>query len=409
MKVYLGIDWSQESHAACFLKENGEIILQMTIKHSVEGLDKLDRARAQLGVSPGECWVGLETAHTLVIDFLWARQYEQVYVIPPSATKSARKRYSQTEAHNDPKDAYVIGDMVRTDQQRLIPWRPGSPLIQQLRAKVSVLSYLRRQITRSLNRLDAVLLRYYPAALTIFSQPMPPIGWHFILAYPTPAAMEGLSYAEFEVFGRGHHYRQGRRKLLASYGRMQQPQPEASEAVVAAYAAEAGLLARQLLMFNEAKASELKELGGLFDQHPDAELFRSFPGTGDYLSPALLAKCGDDRERFPSPRGWQCLAGTCPITEESGHRHRVKFRTACDHEFRAITQQWAISSVSQSVWAASYWEQIRPHSTSASHAYRCLANRWLAIAWRCWYDHKLYDEAYHLQQRAQRQSPHSAH
>ncbi len=197
--------------------------------------------------------------------------------------------------------------------------------------------------------------------------------------------------------------------MLASYARLQQPQPEASEAIVQAYAAKAVLLSQQLLMLSQAKATQLKELGDLFDQHPDAELFRSFPGTGDFLAPALLAKCGDDRQRFPSPRGWQCLAGTCPLTEESVHRRRVKFRTACDHEFQAITQQWAMCSLSQSVWAATYWQQMRPHCDSSSAAYRCLANRWLAIAWRCWQDYRPYDETYHLQQRAQRQLPRSAH
>jgi hypothetical protein len=65
-------------------------------------------------------------------------------------------------------------------------------------------------------------------------------------------------------------------------------------------------------------------------------------------------------------------------------------------------------SLSQSVWAATYWEQMRPNCDSASAAYRRLANRWLAIAWRCWQDHKPYDEAYHLKQRAQRQQPRSA-
>jgi len=409
MRVYLGIDWSQDDHAACFINESGQIIFQLTVKHSVEGLDKLDRARAAMGVMPEECWVGLETAHTMGIDFLWARQYEQVFVIPPSATKSARKRYGQSGAHTDPSDAFVIADMVRTDQQRLIPWRPSSPLIQQMRAKVSLLVYLTHQVTRASNRLTAVLVRYYPAALTVFSQPMPPLGWHFILAYPRPAAIQSLSFAQFETFARQHHHRQAQRTLLASYARLQQPQPEASEAIVQAYAAEAVLLSQQLLTLSQAKVTQLKELGELFDQHPDAELFRSFPGTGDFLAPALLAKCGDDCQRFPSPSGWQCLAGTCPITDQSGHRRRVLFRKACDHEFRAITQQWAMGSLSQSVWAATYWQQMRPHCDSSSAAYRCLANRWLAIAWRCWQDYRPYDEAYHLQQRAQRQLPRSAH
>jgi len=408
MKVYLGIDWSQDSHAACFVNESGGTISRLTLPHSVDGLDKLDRARAQLGVTPEECWVGIETAHSLVVDFLWARQYAHLFVIPPAATHSASKRYRQSGAQNDLGAAFVIADMVRTDQQRLIPWRPDSALIQQMRAKVSLLLYLTQQLTRVSNRLHAVLVRYYPAALTVFSQPMPPLTWHFIAAYPTPESMQNLTFAEFETFARQHHYRQAQRTLLASFARLQQPQPEASTVVVLAYAPEAVLLSQQLLTLTQAKMDQLKELGGLFDQHPDADLFRSFPGTGDFLAPALLSKCGDDRQRFPSPTGWQCLAGTCPITDESGHRRRVKFRTACDHEFRAITQQWAMCSLSQSVWANTYWQQVRPNCDSASHAYRCLANRWLAIAWRCWQDHKPYDEAYHLQQRAQRQQPRSA-
>jgi transposase len=408
MKVYLGIDWSQDTHAACFVNETGGAIARLSLAQSVDGLDKLDRARAQLGVTPDECWVGIETAHSLVVDFLWARQYSHLFVIPPAATHSACKRYRQSGAQNDSSAAFVIADMVRTDQQRLIAWRPDSALIQQLRAKVSLLLYLTQQLTRTSNRLHAVLVRYYPAALAVFSQPMPPLTWHFIIAYPTPKASKSLSFAEFEAFARQHHYRQAQRTLLASFARLQQPQPQASEAVVLAYAPEAALLSQQLLTLTQAKTAHLKELGDLFDQHSDADLFRSFPGTGDFLAPALLAKCGDDRERFPSPTGWQCLAGTCPITDQSGHRRRVLFRKACDHEFRAITQQWAMCSLSQSVWAATYWEHMRPNCASASDAYRRLANRWLAIAWRCWQDRKPYDEAYHLQQRAQRQLPRSA-
>jgi hypothetical protein len=35
---------------------------------------------------------------------------------------------------------------------------------------------------------------------------------------------------------------------------------------------------------------------------------------------------------------------------------------------------------------------------SKSHAYRCLANRWLGIIWKLWQSRELYDETYHLQQ-----------
>jgi transposase len=408
MIVYLGIDWSQAKHDACFVNEKGVVITSLTIPHSVEGLQKLDSTREKLGVAAAECWVGLETAHNLVIDYLWARNYSQVYVIPPNAVKSARPRYRQSGAHHDLSDAYVIGDMLRTDQARLQPWHPNSELVQQMRAKVSLVMYLTQEKTRASNRLTAVLSRYYPAALRVFSRPMPEITWHLICAYPTPEAAQTLTWTDFEAFARQHHYRQREIKLRASFARLQAPQPPAAPAVVAAYQDEAVLLAQQLLRWSQIKIEQTKELDRLFNQHIDADLFRSLPGTGPFLAPGLLCKFGDDRRRFPSPLGLQCLAGTCPVTLQSGQRRTVKFRKACDHEFRAITQQWALTSLDKSTWAAEYWERVRPQCNSDSHAYRCLANRWLAIGWRVWQDRRPYDEAYHLQRRAQRQQPRAA-
>jgi transposase len=152
----------------------------------------------------------------------------------------------------------------------------------------------------------------------------------------------------------------------------------------------------------QAKKRALKELRVLFEAHPDYLVFNSLPGAGDLLAPALLAKFGDDRRRFPTPASVQALAGTCPVTEASGKWKVIKFRFACDREFRHTAQQWARCSLKQSVWANAYYEQVRPHCRSKSHAYRCLANRWLAIAWKLWQSREPYDEAYHLHQRALR-------
>ena len=130
------------------------------------------------------------------------------------------------------------------------------------------------------------------------------------------------------------------------------------------------------------------------------------PGAAELLAPALLAKFGDHRDRFPSPASVQALAGTCPVTDRSGKRKVVYFRRACDRAFRDIAQKWARASLAKSTWAVSYWNQVRPRCSSDSHAYRCLANRWLAIAWAIWQKHEAYDEAYHLQQRAQHSKRH---
>lgn len=179
----------------------------------------------------------------------------------------------------------------------------------------------------------------------------------------------------------------------------------ASETTVQVYQEEMELLAQQLLDLVQTRLRQKRALTRLFKQHPDQEIFTSLPGVGELLAPALLAKFGDDRERFPGPHSVQALAGTCPVTAASGQRRIVKFRQACDKEFRHIAHQWARASLGKSVWANAYWQQVRARVGYNNDAYRRLANRWLAIAWKLWQSRETYDEAYHLQQRAQRSKP----
>jgi transposase len=399
MEVYIGIDWSESKYDICFMNQAGARIAEQVIPASSEGLLYLDARRQALGVPPAACLVGLETAHNLMIDFLWAYDYQRVYVIPPGLVKSSRGRQGQSQAHTDPSDAWLIADILRTDQQRLMPWYPDSLLTRQMRAKVGLILHLTHQTTRLSNRLRAVLLRYYPAATQVFSDLRTQIALQFISTYPTPQVAAALTWAEFQAFAQqqGYHHP---KKLPACFARLQGDFPQASAETVLVYQDEAVQLAYLLLTTVLAKNEAVRVLQTLFQQHPDHLIFASLPGAGALLAPALLAKFGDDRQRFPAPASVQALAGTCPVTAQSGKRRRVYFRRACDREFRYIAQQWAITSLDESVWANTYWHGVRPHCRSDSHAYRCLANRWLAIAWKLWQTRTPYDEDYHLQQRA---------
>lgn len=95
------------------------------------------------------------------------------------------------------------------------------------------------------------------------------------------------------------------------------------------------------------------------------------------------------------------------MTEQSGKRRWVHFRYACDHEFRHIAQQWARCSLRQSLWANSYWQRVRPHCASDSHALRCLANRWLGVLWHLWQARSVYEETIHLTHCLERSQPRS--
>jgi len=318
--------------------------------------------------------------------------------------KSCRGRYRQSGAYTDESAAYLLANLLRTDKHRLQPWHPDLPLTRHMRAKVSLLLHLTRSNVRLTNRLRAVLLRYYPAVIGVFSKLNIPVTLELIRAYATPQAAAALSFEEFRAFARQRRYTQVK-KLPGCFARLQAPQPEAAPEIVHIYQEEAVTLATLLLNIVQIEKATQKQLSELFVQHPDYEIFDSLPGAGALLSPGLLVKFGDDRERFPTPGSVQALAGTCPVTEQSGKRKIVKFRKACDREFRYIAQQWARHSKDESVWANAYYWQALARSGSKSHAQRCLANRWLAILWKLWQTGEPYDEAYHLQQRAKRSKP----
>jgi transposase len=400
MVVYIGIDWSQSKHDFTFLSERGAMLAQFTIPHTHEGFLKLEETRRRLGVATSECAVGLETAHNLLIGFLWARGYSRVYVVPPKVVNSNRSRYRQSGAHTDQSDSFVLADLLRTDCGVRQPWHPDSLLTRQMRAKVNLISFLTQQILRLHNRLSAVLMRYYPAALQVFSC-LSQIGTDFVQAYPTPQAAAALTFEQFVAFAGQHKYHHSQR-LRVYFANLQASYPEAMPETVQVYQDEAPLLAARLSELMQAKACALSELQVLFKQHPDYAVFSSLPGAGDLLAPALLAMFGDDRQRFPTAVSIQALAGTCPVTQASGRSRFIHFRWSCNRDFRLIAQQWAKASLGKSIWANAYWRQVRPRCKSDSHAYRCLANRWLAILWKLWQLRQPYDETYHCKQRALR-------
>jgi transposase len=402
---YFGIDWSEQHHNLCIQSESGAIVSELKLKHTLEGFEQLDLERSKLDVPAAACSVAIETSHNLLVDYLLDRGYV-VYLIPPQATDNYRGRRRSSGARTDETDAAVLAKALRIDRECHQRLRPNSALTQQILAQVRLIEVLRRSIQRQSNQLRAVLLRIYPQALGLFGKLTSQINLHFLMTYPSAQEAMVLNKSEFEAFCREHRY--SRAGLISRrYAQLMAPAPDADPSAVQAYRGQVGILAELLLHQVQRRNQALSLLRKLFPEHPDAFIFESLPGTGDLLAPALLAKFGDHRDRFPTANSVQALAGTCPVTKESGKRKIVLFRRGCDREFRRIAQQFARASTSQSGWARAYWRDVRPHCSSDSDAYRRLANRWMAIIWRIWQDRKAYDETYHLKQRALRRRPRS--
>lgn len=404
MNLYIGIDWSSQKHDAAILNDQGAQITAVSFPHTVDGFVYVDRVRRDTGVAAADCAVGIETAYNILIDFLWDRGYTRVYLVPPRLVKSRRDGLRPSGAHTDQTDATLIASLVRSEPHLLQLWKPDGPLIRQLRADVSHRLFLTTEELRLANKLRSLLGRYYPAALVIFSDITTQIALQFVQAYPTPQAALALSYDAFVAFATEHGYRRPR-DLSACYARLQQVQPEALPTTVTALSGQVQELAGMLLAVIRLKNAAERRMSETFRQHEDSVIFASLPGVGETLGPSLLAKFGDDRKRFPTAASVQAVAGTCPVTVQSGKMRQVVFRHACDDEFRTIAHLWARAACQSVPWARAYVARHLTPQTGVSQAYRRLANRLLNIAWAVWQNKRPYDERHHVMDCVKRSRP----
>ena len=86
----------------------------------------------------------------------------------------------------------------------------------------------------------------------------------------------------------------------------------------------------------------------------------------------------------------------------------VHFRVACPKFLRQSFHEWAGHSIAYSVWARSYYQQLRSRGKGHHAAVRALAFKWIRVVFRCWKDEVAYDESKYLASLARRGSPLSA-
>jgi transposase len=148
-----------------------------------------------------------------------------------------------------------------------------------------------------------------------------------------------------------------------------------------------------------------KRIKEIFEKHPDAQIFNSFPGAGPALAPRLLAVMGSDRSRFGSSLEVAEYSGIAPVTERSGKSKWVHRRFACAQFVKQSFHEFAAESILFCGWARGYYDQKKREGKSHHSAVRALAYRWIRIIYRCWKDRLPYDEGKYMKALRQRKPP----
>jgi len=392
--IFAGVDWAEAHHDVCVMSQDGQVLGQRRVEHSVAGIGELHALLAAHAADGESVAVGIEIDRGLVVTALLAAGC-QVFAINPLASSRYRDRHAVSRAKSDRGDAKVLADLVRTDRHNHRLVAGDSDLADAVRvlARVHQSAIWSRQ--RQVNALRSALREYYPAALAAFGTDLASGDAIAVLTLaPGPEAGRALSRAKIAAAlrraGRRRNAEQRSQEIQAALGA---DYLTARPAVTSAYAAAARSAIRLIAAYTAEIAELEQELSEHFDQHPDAKIIRSLPGLGTILSARVLGEFGDDRTRFASPQSRKNYAGTSPITRSSGRSKIVLARHARNRRLADALEQWAFCSLTTSPGARAYYDQLRRRGKTHHQALRQLANRWTGILHTCLERQQPYDES----------------
>jgi transposase len=396
---YAGFDWGHHRHKVVIVDRQGQIVADFTIEQSGPGWQRWREQVAALGGAVAAC---VETSQGIVIEQL-LESGVSLYPIAPLSAKAYRERKAPSGTKSDHLDAWSLADALRVDGHGWRALGQEEPLVAELRLLCRDEVALIEERTALVNQLQSALQEYYPAALEAFEDWTLPAAWAFLEAFPTPAVLRAAGKRKWEKFLHSHKLARPQTfaKPLEIFARASEL--VAGEVLTRTKSRLALTRIRMLRVLQQQIEAYRAEIEKLFAQHPDHQLFGSLPGAGPKIAPRLLGEIGSDRARFDL-NALPCLAGTAPISYQSGQIHMVALRRHGNKALRAAVHLWANLSRQSSPWAAVYYQALRARGKSHACALRCLGQRWLKILWKMW----LTRQCYHPDLHARNQLKHGS-
>lgn len=387
---FAGFDWAKNHHDVVILDAQGTIIDEFRIQHTIAGWDFWSE---KVAAHPGLA-VAVETSFGAAVEQL-LESGVTVYPVNPMNAKRYRERHCSSGNKTDRHDAWALADALRLDGHA---WRPLSvqdPLVAELRILCRDEVTLIGERTALVNQLQQALHEYYPTALEAFDDWTCSGARAFVAAFPSAADLVKAGKRKWDKFLHSHKLYRAQTYQDRITAFEQADQWKASPATVAAKSLYAVARCKQLRVLQSQLDAYRRRIEALFATHPDSGLFGSLPGAGAKIAPRLLGEIGSDRTLYDNPQGLQCMAGTAPVSFQSGKIDKVKIRRACNKQLRQTMHLLSDHSRAKCPWAATYYEAQRQRGKTHAQALRCLGQRWLKIIWKMWQTHTTYDPDLH--------------
>lgn len=401
---YVGIDWASQAHEVCVLDREGGVCDRRAVDHTATALQALvDALVERAGGDPARVAIGIEVPRGALVDLLVERGFA-VYAINPKQLDRFRDRFSPAGAKDDRRDAWVIGDSLRTDVQAYRRIHLDDPLVIQVREWARVDEALGVDLTRLTNQLRDLVYRIAPGLLALSPAADEPWFWALWRTAPTPAALRRLSARRLERL----LHDQRIRRLTAAQVRevLQHPPVYTAPGVVEAVSAHLQLLLPRVdLVARQRRDAEhhlerlLKALegeappAGHQHEHSDVAIVRSMPGIGTRVAARMLAEASQPLVERAYHVLRACM-GIAPVTKQSGRRRTVSMRYACNGRLREAAYHWARVGAQRDPASRAYYATLRGRGHSHGRALRSVADRLLRILITLLKQGQLFDAAH---------------
>ena len=397
---FAGIDWGSQTHQACVLNADGEVLGERAFAHSGKGLGQLIQWMLKCaGCDAGQVSVAIEVPHGPVVDSLLDRGF-RVFSINPKQLDRFRDRFSPAGAKDDRRDARVLASALRTDPACLRRLHPMDPEVVKLRDLSRAAEELTAQRTRLSNRIRQQLWRYFPQFLGFEASIYEP--WLLALweRVPTPAMAQRIRQGTIAKLLKDHRIRRITAEevfdaLRAEPVTVAPGVEEAAVSRIRLYAEQLVMVNRQLKAAKKALMALIKDLSTTTtsDTPSDAAILLSMPGVGPAVVSALLSEA-PGLLLMRDYHALRCLCGTAPVTRRSGKSRYVVRRRASHRRLVNAIYHWSrVASMRDPVCKAKY-DALRKRGHTHPRALRSVADRLLAIACAMLESGTLFDPEY---------------
>jgi len=402
----IGLDWADQKHDLWIQPAEGSKAQHLHLEQTPEALHEwAAKLRERFGNRPVA--IGIETSRGPVISALLAYDFIVLFPLNPKALKDYRAAFSVSGAKDDRTDAQLIEEFIRLHRHKLKALEPDTQLTRQLAGLVQNRRHLVDERTRIVNQLHAVLKTYYPLAETLLPRQMnTPLAAELLARWPDLETLQHAELKTLRAFFYKHHSRSAR-KMEERISQVQKARALTSDPAILTPARLLVVgLAGMLKPLHQALARLDKEIEQAMDRHPDAPIFRSFPGAGPALAPRLLVAYGTNRDRFHDAGQVAQLYGVAPVVIQSGNSKTTHIRHRCPKFGRQTFHENAGCALKQEPWARRYYDQHKKRHDDKHHqACRALAYKLNRIYFACWKRREKYDPQRYLRALAKNGSP----